>query len=169
MFPELFELAKRSTLMMLIDANATTGVMTVSVTPKPHSKDDAAALCKPLLLRATAPEFEVGFIDALVDYTETLGSLREQAEAASAQMRAKAEQASAQLRAKTATKTASKPAPKVEAKAPPSVPAPAVNADEDEDEHGGDTGADNTPPDPPPAPAPAAAPAPAPAQFDMFS
>ncbi|WP_174999219.1 PRTRC system protein E [Rugamonas aquatica] len=89
LFQELYALACRSTLSMLVDANADTGLMTISVRPQPKGGHAACATCEPLTLTATPAEFDTGFAGAFATYRTVLGSLQAQADAAAEQLRSK--------------------------------------------------------------------------------
>lgn len=81
MFEELFGLARHGTLTLIVDADTTSGRMTVLVIPSPKDDHGEAALRQPLSLTATPQEFDGGFVSALRGYREVHLSLAEQAAA----------------------------------------------------------------------------------------
>jgi PRTRC genetic system protein E len=104
MFQELFELAKTTTLMMSVSADAGAGTLTLNIVPKHKGPSDAPALATPLSLTATPEEFERDFPACLTGYTATRASLVEQAAAANAVI-----EAAKQAQVEKASKAQSKP------------------------------------------------------------
>ena len=149
LFQELYALASRSTLSMLIDANADTGLMTISVRPQPKGGQTPDAPSEPLTLTATPAEFDTGFAGAFGTYRTVLDTLQAQADAVTAELRNKSVKATA------------KPAQKAHSGKPVAPAGGMVDPDQRASDDGG--------PVQPPAGAPAAAEKPAmPTQASFF-
>jgi PRTRC genetic system protein E len=101
MFPEIYELAKTTTLTLLVSANSKAGTLTLCVKPTPR-KGEEATLAHELSLTATPDEFEQGFPGCLTTYATQHKSLVEQTAATTAVMEA-AKQAQVAKGAKAAT------------------------------------------------------------------
>lgn len=82
MFTELYPLATSTRLAMLVTADAKSGLMTISVMPRPK-QGCAVKLATDLTLTATPEEFDTGFVTALTCYRTELVPLLEQAAATS--------------------------------------------------------------------------------------
>lgn len=110
MFAAIFELAKTTTLTMMISANAKAGTLTMCVKPTPR-KGEEAAVTKELTLTATPEDFEQNFPACLTSYTEMHQSLLEQTAATTAFLEA-AKQAQVAKGAKAVTAAANGSLPK---------------------------------------------------------
>lgn len=135
MFPAIYELAKTTTLTMLISANQKEGTLTVCVKPTPR-KGHEGALTHELSLTATPDEFEKSFPECLTTYTTQHKSLVEQTAATTAVLEA-AKQAQVVLGKKAVTAATQSIPPKAasgKATALPVTPPP-------EEETGGGDGA----------------------------
>lgn len=108
MFPAIYELAKTTTLTMLISANPQAGTLTVCVKPTPR-KGEEAALTQELTLTATPEDFEQNFPACLTSYTASVQSLLDQTAATTAVLEA-VKQAQA-AKGANAVKAAAKPPP----------------------------------------------------------
>jgi PRTRC genetic system protein E len=145
MFADLYALATTATLSMVISADQATGMLTISVMPRPKKGGEEAALSKDLTLTGTPAEFDSGFVQALQGYSEARRSLSEQAEATREVLTA-AQTASAQ-KAVEAAKKAGKGA-KPEAVATTKDDDSDEEADRDEADGGTQTNEKPKPPSP---------------------
>lgn len=80
-FQKLNSLALQSPLVITVAADATTGKMTLVITPKVDKDTAEAALRQPLTATATPEEFDREFYDVLERYSNSRKSLIEQVEA----------------------------------------------------------------------------------------
>ena len=125
MFQEIYDLAKTTTLTLLISANAKDETLTICVKPTPRKGEDGA-LAKELTLTASPTEFEEGFPACLTRYATQHKSLLEQTAATAAVLEA-AKQAQVELGKKavtTATQTIPPKAASGKATALPVTPPP---------------------------------------------
>ncbi|WP_395401035.1 hypothetical protein ACHMW6_25560 [Pseudoduganella sp. UC29_106] len=81
LFSELYALTKARRIAMLVTSDHDTGLMTISVMPRPLNDNDAP-FCKDLTLTAPPDEFDAGFLEAIATYRDKLLPLLEQAKAA---------------------------------------------------------------------------------------
>jgi PRTRC genetic system protein E len=81
LFTELFTLTKARRLAMLVSSDHDSGLLTISVMPRPQS-DSEGPYCKDLTLTAKPEEFDTGFLDAIGSYRRQLLPLLDQAKAA---------------------------------------------------------------------------------------
>lgn len=136
MFHDLFKLSLKATIAMTVSADASTGLMTINVIPKPKEDLDEPALGAPLSLTATPDEFQADFINVLTGYRQQRESLTAQAELTS-ELLAAAKDASAKKGTTAVAKAAAvKPAGKAKA-------AQVATADTDDE---GDNDESTTPP-----------------------
>ena len=135
MFTEIFELAKTTTLTMVISANAANQTLTLWVTPTPR-KGEQPVLGKELTLTASPKEFDESFPACLSNYTAQYQSLVEQTAVTSAILEAaKLDQVAKGAKA-TSTTTKSAPQKTASTKSPSHSMAPIpteVAAAEDDD------------------------------------
>jgi PRTRC genetic system protein E len=131
MFRELAELAKSTTLLLMISA-AGDNELKVTVQPKAHEGTNPA-LCQILSLTATAEELDEKFASILNDYKATRKSLEETLEETKAYMVA-AGKAAQDTAATAAKKSTAKPADAPASKAEPSATEPHSNDEEHSDE-----------------------------------
>lgn len=110
MFAAIYELAKTTTLTMVITANAKAGTLTLCVKPTAR-KGEEAAVTTELTLTATPEEFEQNFPSCLTSYTTTHQSLLEQTTATTAVLEA-AKKAQVEKGAKAVTAAAKAPSAK---------------------------------------------------------
>ena len=103
MFREVYALATGATLTMIVSADEKSGMLTISVLPKPRKDTGEVALTKDLTLTASPEDFDAGFVQALQNYREARLSLNQQAEATR-----EALQAATALCAKRATEAMTK-------------------------------------------------------------
>ena len=134
MFPAIYELAKTTTLTMLISANQKEGTLTVCVKPTPR-KGEEGALAHELSLTATPDEFEKSFPECLTTYTTQHKSLVEQTAATTAVLEA-AKQAQVELGKKAVSAATKTIPPKATIGKPPAVP---LTPPPEDDTEGGDS------------------------------
>lgn len=109
MFPAIYELAKTTTLTMLISANQKDGTLTVCVKPT-QRKGQEGALTHELTLTATPDEFEQSFPECLTTYATQHKSLVDQTAATTAVLEA-AKQAQVAKGTKATTAATKTPSP----------------------------------------------------------
>lgn len=127
MWKPIFEIARTTALVMTITADEKAGLLTVTVNPKPASKDAPPALSQPLILTATPEELDEGFVESMTTYGSAYASLKETVEAAVAVMEATKKDSAGKAVAKQAARRT--PMPMAGAKA-----SPATGEESDDDE-----------------------------------
>lgn len=104
LFSELYALTKARRIAMLVTSDHETGLMTISVMPRPLNDNDAP-FCKDLTLTAPPDEFDAGFLEAIATYRDKLLPLLEQAKAAGAAIDKASQSAAQRSAAKSAAKS----------------------------------------------------------------